>query len=376
MGCATQSYFPARLSLPSANDGLEHHPRAFRPRYRSEFCFTHAFPKAPRKLWERERNTIDDSKSSILKCTYCCNPTAKDASLPKSATVVTNSRPIAFHTSVRLNSSPLSHMEIEPVKSKGVWEALGKKDDLIKLTLGVLAMLVLPKALERLWGSQSDLIWLLTAFFVLVALAAIILGFLAYHKSLHSIRALTIHLEKSTAEFKILAERISSLERLPFNSQKLALRIFSNESLQNLEQSKTRENCSEIWIVTKQPKEDTEGSAWTPVIKNNIADGITYVYICPNNHSVSGGLQGLKDVFRGRLKQCRVRLLEPPEFDSLPYSEIVVYDPRNIGLALECLCEIDVPERGWWVKLSNQHRNVVLGRLKSLASNAEDLDKF
>jgi hypothetical protein len=212
--------------------------------------------------------------------------------------------------------------------------------------------------------------WLMFSVYLVFSFFAVALGLIAYFRSEERLNeSLGLHLN-SVDRLDAVENSLNFVRNLIENRTKLSW-ILSTEQMLVLEREK--EASKHIWIVTDCPESDTGDSLWVPVIQNNIADGITYTYICPNKTGVATAINGLKDVFRNMLGQCNVTRLPVEEFDRLPYRHIVIYDPDNEAGEMDILCEIDAEETGWWSRISRQKRNYVIDIIRHYTEDASPL---
>lgn len=213
--------------------------------------------------------------------------------------------------------------------------------------------------------------WLMFSVYLLFSLFASSMGLIAYFRA-------ETNLKESEQLHKTATERLEAVEgslkyvRNAVENRTELSWILSTEQMLVLEREK--ENSKDIWIVTDDLADDTGDSPWVAVIQNNIADGIAYIYICPEALGVSSAINGLKNVFRGALGQCRFAKIPAAELDQLPYRHIVVYDPGNEAGEMDALCEIDAEQKGWWLRISAAKRNVVIDSVRTYASKATPLE--
>jgi len=204
-----------------------------------------------------------------------------------------------------------------------------------------------------------DIALVVTSF---ISVSAIALGFIAFYRT-----------EKNQ---KIINENIRVLEEIKTSYEHLISHgkldwLINDEQLLKIEELK--EKSKEIWIVSPNPSDDTGSSKWAEVIRKNIDDGISYFYISPKTVALEGAIKGLKTVFRKNLSMCNIVKLTPTEYEKLPHQHLVIYDPDNNHGESDCFAEIDIEEKGWWIKIPENRRNIIMGKLFPMVKKASKL---
>ena len=233
-------------------------------------------------------------------------------------------------------------------------------EEIVKTVAGtiVLSSVAFSFALIRKWVEFSDL---LASLFFLLSLTLILMMYFKI-KSL-SILGLSMGNTIERAEFIL---KVVSTDKISW--------LLTEDQLIALEKGKRR--CRTIWVVCRDPTEDTGDTAWAQVLKDNINDGIQYVYVAPKSKALNGAITGLKSVFRGNLELCKIVELEVEEYERLPYEHFVLYDPHNLYDEFDSLAEIDVEEKGWWMRVSRNKRNMMIGRLAPYIRAATPLSQI
>ena len=198
-----------------------------------------------------------------------------------------------------------------------------------------------------------------------ISVSAIILGYLAFYRTEKNQK----QINENIKDLKAIKESYENL----FTHEKIEWLLNDNQLL-TIESLK--KNSKEIWIVSPDPSDDTGDSPWTKVIKKNVKDGIIYYYISPKSDSLEGAIKGLKSVFRDNLEMCRIVKLEPFDFERLPHEHLVIYDPHNDHNESDSFAEVDVEEKGWWVKLPLNRQNIIVGKLLPLIKNSKVLGEM
>jgi len=208
-------------------------------------------------------------------------------------------------------------------------------------------------------------VMLITALFVL-ALLSIYIGFRGQNKSELGFNRVTKELNGFSKKSDLVLENLRNTSKLNW--------IISDNELIFIETQKKK--SKEIWIINPDPSNDTGDSPWTSAIKDNLNDGIKYIYIAPNRSTLPGAVNGLKTVFRGFMKQCKILAVTEEQYQNLPFEHLVVYDPLNTTDEIECYAEIIGEERGFWFRIPETKRNEIIGRLSHLVKEAKSLDRW
>lgn len=237
------------------------------------------------------------------------------------------------------------------------------KEDLVKAGAGALLSTIVTVlfAQARIYFEAK---WILLSLFFLTANFAIYAGLVAYRRTEAKHQDALDTIKTSNETLKSLELAIKSHIRFTW--------ILSSEQLMLIEREKTP-NCKSIWILTGDPSDDTGTSPWVQIIRNNLADGIKYTYVCLEKTGILGGINGLKETFRNHHDLCDVIIIDRDEYERFPYSHIVVYDPNNDGGEMDCYGEINAPEKGCWLRLTTTERDFVIDRLAKHAPKAKNI---
>ena len=177
----------------------------------------------------------------------------------------------------------------------------------------------------------------------------------------------------------LVQENILTLQQIKESYELLVPRnritwLYNDRQLLSIE--KKKKNTREIWIVSPDPSDDTGDSPWAKVINGNIKDGINYYYFSPETDSLIGAIKGLKTVFRGHLDKCYIRKLQHSDYESLPHEHLVIYDPHNEHNETDSYAELPIDEKGWWIKIPNNKKNKLLGKLSIFVEHAKPLSEY
>lgn len=213
--------------------------------------------------------------------------------------------------------------------------------------------------------------WLMFSTYLIFSFFASGLGLVAYFRSEERLKNFENLHEEFVDRLDAVESSLNFVRDAVENRTKLSW-ILSTTQILVLEREK--ELSEHIWVVTDEPEDDTGDSPWVSVIQDNIGDGIMYTYICPDKTGVATAINGLKDVFRDALAQCRVATLPSEEYYRLPYRHIVIYDPNNEAGEMDALCEIDAEQKGWWLRISSAKRNIVIDTVRKFVDQATPLN--
>jgi hypothetical protein len=238
------------------------------------------------------------------------------------------------------------------------------KEDFVKTGIGVIITTILALAFSELSKNISKQ-FIFLSLFIVFSIFTSTLGLIAYFKAEKQL----LKIKKCVGELQ-LARKVYDQESV---HKKLKWLIHDNELL-NIEKDKKK--SKEIWIVSPDPTDDTGNSPWVQVIKQNITDGITYIYVTPDKPSLNGAIKGLKSVFRGRLNQCKILKLNHEEYKKLPFSHLVIYDPNNTHDEFDCLAELEVEESGWWIRISVRKLNELIGIIDPYIAKSSYLENL
>lgn len=208
----------------------------------------------------------------------------------------------------------------------------------------------------------KDVALVITSF---LSFLAVITGIIAFYRTEKNLLLAHDNIEK------LNQIKVSYQELIPRNKLKW---LYSDKQLLNVEKRKI--NTREIWIVSPDPSDDTGDSPWVKVIDNNIKDGIRYYYFSPDSDSLTGAIKGLKTVFRDHLDKCYIHKLQCSEYESLPHEHLVIYDPHNEYNETDSYAELEVDEKGWWMRLPNNRKNKLLGKLEMFVERAKPLNEY
>ncbi len=241
------------------------------------------------------------------------------------------------------------------------------KDDIVKLVPVALLSVVMTILFGLARTYLGDIPTLISAMFMVFCFS-IYVAFYAIKKYGSDHKELQSTLSELTQVIRTLQQSVSNSIRFNW--------ILTGEQLVNIERAKSAK-CNEIWIVTPDISSDTEDSPWIPAIRDNIAQGINYWYICTDQIGTRASIRGLKKTFKNNLDKCQIVVVPQDIYERFPHRHIVVYDPTNSGGEMDCYAEIDAKERDYWIQLVTAQRHEVIGRASSLIEkDAKPLSAF
>jgi hypothetical protein len=185
-------------------------------------------------------------------------------------------------------------------------------------------------------------------------------------------RSLSFH--QFTARMDILQDQIRLLEHAVAHSSGYDW-ILTRDQIMKIESEK-KSNCGVIWILTPDLTTDTGECLWADTVRLNASAGIYYHYICVRTPGAEEAAAQLLETFYSYQNRCFVCMITQEEYERFPYAHIVVYDPNNSNESVESFAELEISQKGYWIKLTSERENQVIEMAREKLLNQEPISHY